>query len=523
MKKILNKLFSRLFLFGVIILLQFFWIVYTLFVTTETNSWLDVLLRVISVVIALYVVYKDMKPYNKISWVFLILFLPIIGCPCYFLFGRSDMTKRSRERMDEMQKMIAPLRIQKEEVRDELKRQSSIAYKQSNYILRMAEYPVYKEDTTRYYKVGQEMFADMLEDLKNAKEFIFLEFFIMQPGIMFDSIVEILEQKAKEGVQVRLIYDDLGCVNTLPTRYYKVLQAKGIHCACFNPFRPFMSIIMNNRDHRKILVIDGKIAYTGGVNLADEYINEIERFGYWKDAGVRITGEAVWSFTTMFLEMWNFITKSSEDYTKFSSPAERNVSDDASTLAMENAASREKGFVQPYADCPLDKKYVGESVYLNLINHAEKYVYIFTPYLIIGTELASALTTAAESGVDVRIVTPEIPDKKLVYLLTQANYEPLIRGGVKIYQYKPGFIHSKCFVVDDEYASVGTINMDFRSLYLHFECGTFMYKTECVSQVKADALATFEESRQILLEDCENKNFFMQMLLSILHLFAPLL
>lgn len=515
MKKILNKLSSRLFLFSVIILLQFSWIVYTLFVTTARNSGVDMFMRVISVVIALYVVYKDMKPYNKLSWVFLILFLPIIGCPCYFLFGRSDMTKRSRERMAEIQKMVSPLRIQQENVKEELRKQNSVAYKQSNYIFNTAEYPVYREDTTRYYKIGQEMFADMLADLKNAEEFIFLEFFIMQPGIMFDSIVDVLEQKAKEGVQVRLIYDDLGCVNTLPSKYYKVLQSKGIHCACFNPFRPFMSIIMNNRDHRKILVIDGKIAYTGGVNLADEYINEIKRFGYWKDAGVRITGDAVWSFTTMFLEMWNFITKSSEDYTRFNASV--------GVGEQEISPKDPKGFVQPYADCPLDKKYVGESVYLNLINHAEKYVYIFTPYLIIGTELATALINAAESGVDVRIVTPEIPDKKLVYLLTQANYEPLIRGGVKIYQYKPGFIHSKCFVVDDEYASVGTINMDFRSLYLHFECGTLMYKTACVRQVKEDALATFQESREILLEDCENKNFFMQMLLSILHLFAPLL
>ena len=424
------------------------------------------------------------------------------------------MTKRSRNRMAEVENMVAPLRIQSNEVKEQLKTCSSVAYKQSNYISNIASYPVYKEHTSKYYKVGQDMYADMLEDLKNAKEFIFLEFFIMQPGIMFDSIVDVLEQKAKEGVQIRLIYDDLGCIKNFPPKYYKVLQKKGIHCACFNPFRPFLSIIMNNRDHRKILVIDGKVAYTGGVNLADEYINEVQRFGYWKDAGVRLTGDCVWSFTTMFLEMWSFITKGKEDYTRFlvtGNPCDNNQTNTA------------EGFVQPYADCPLDKKYISEAVYLNLINHAEKYIYIFTPYLIIGTELATALINAASSGVDVRIVTPEIPDKKLVYLLTQANYEPLIRGGVKIYQYKPGFIHSKCFVVDDEYASVGSVNMDFRSLYLHFECGTFMYKTECVGKVKEDAMDTFTECREISLMDCENKNIVIQMLLSILHLFAPLL
>lgn len=513
MKKILNKLFSKLMLGAIIILMQMAWIVYTLFIATESNSIIDVLLRIISVVIALYVVYKDMKPYNKISWVFLILFLPILGIPCYFLFGRSEMTKAARERMADMDSMVSPLRIEQEDVKESLKSVDPIAYKQSNYISSIAKYPVYMEKESKYYKVGQDMYADMLEDLKNAKEFIFVEFFILKPGIMLDGIIDILEQKAKEGVQVRLIYDDLGCINDLPNKYYKILQSKGIHCACFNPFRPFLSIIMNNRDHRKILVIDGKVAYTGGVNLADEYINEIERFGYWKDAGVRLTGDCVWSFTTMFLQMWSFITKGSEDFSRF-----KLIDNDNAKLIQEG-----KGYVQPFADCPLDKKYVAESVYLNLINHAQKYVYIFTPYLIIGAELATALVTAAESGVDVRIVTPEIPDKKMVYLLTQANYEHLIRGGVKIYQYKPGFIHSKCFVVDDEYACVGTINMDFRSLYLHFECGALMYKTDAVMQVKEDALETFEESREILLEHCENKNFFMQMFLSILHLFAPLL
>ena len=226
------------------------------------------------------------------------------------------------KRMAEIEKMVSPLRVQQMEVKEALKKQSTIAYKQSNYISNMSTYPMYREASTKYYKSGQEMFADMLVDLKSAKEFIFLEFFIMQPGIMFDSIIDILEEKVKEGVQIRLIYDDFGCLKTLPTKYYKVLQAKGIHCACFNPFRPFLSIIMNNRDHRKILVIDGKIAYTGGVNLADEYINKVERFGYWKDAGVRITGKAVWSFTTMFLEMWNFITKSSEDFTRFMTSSE---------------------------------------------------------------------------------------------------------------------------------------------------------------------------------------------------------
>jgi cardiolipin synthase len=249
------------------------------------------------------------------------------------------------------------------------------------------------------------------------------------------------------------------------------------------------------------------------VNVADEYINAIERFGHWKDAGVRITGDAVWSFTTMFLEMWSYVTKGREDFSKF-----KVVENDNQALIRE-----QKGFVQPYGDCPLDKRYLIEGIYLNLINHACKNIYIFTPYLILGSEIATALINAARSGIDVRIVTPAIPDKKMVFLLTQSNYENLIRGGVKIYQYTPGFIHSKCMVVDDKYASVGTTNLDFRALYLHFECGTLLYNTESVHKVTEDALETFQKSREISLEECENKNFFYQLFLSVMRLFAPLL
>lgn len=513
MKKVLNKIFGRLVITAIIILLQFGWIVVTLYEAGDVNPWFSVILRVISVVTALYVVYKDMRPHNKLSWIFLILFMPIVGCPCYFLFGRSEMTKKSREEMSALQAFVEPLREKQTDVVDCLKDKNRIAHKQMSLPQNVGNYPVYMEKESKYYHVGDDMFVDMIEDIKNAKEFIFLEFFIMKQGVMFDTLIEALEERAKAGVHIRLIYDDMGCIDEFPRKFYKELQKKGIHVACFNPFRPFLSIIMNNRDHRKIIVIDGKIAYTGGLNIADEYINVIKRFGHWKDAGIRITGDAVWSFTTMFLEMWSFITKGTEEFTRF-----KVVENDNKALMEEK-----KGFVQPYGDCPLDKRYLIEGIYLNIINHARNYVYIFTPYLIISSELASALINAARSGVDVRIVTPGIPDKKMVFLLTQANYENLIRGGVKIYQYTPGFIHSKCLVVDDEFASVGTTNLDFRALYLHFECGTLMYRTDSVLKVKEDALNTFAVSRQISLEECENKNFFYQLFLSVMQLFSPLL
>ena len=513
MKKVLNKLFGRLVFTGIIILMQFGWIVVTLHEAEGVNPWFSVLLRMVSVVIALYVVYKDMRPHNKLSWIFLILFLPIVGCPCYFIFGRSEMTKKSRQQMATLQAFVEPLREKQEEVCVYAKEQDADAYKQMCLPQNVGCYPVYMEQESKYYSVGDDMFVDMLEDIQNAKSFIFLEYFIMKQGKMFDALVDALAERAKAGVHVRLIYDDMGCIDEFPRHFYKELQEKGIHVACFNPFRPFLSIIMNNRDHRKIMVVDGKVAYTGGVNIADEYINAIERFGHWKDAGVRITGDAVWSFTTMFLEMWSFITKGTEDFTRFK------------VIENDNAAlmKQQKGFVQPYGDCPLDKRYLIEGMYLNLINHAREYVYIFTPYLIIGSELATALINAVRSGVDVRIVTPAIPDKKMVFLLTQANYENLIHGGVKIYQYTPGFIHSKCMVVDDKYASIGTTNLDFRALYLHFECGTLLYNTDSVRKVKEDACKTFAVSRQISLEECENKNFFYQLFLSVMQLFSPLL
>ena len=513
MKKVLNKLFGRLVLTAIIILIQLGWIAVTLYEAGAISAWFSLGLRIVSLVCALYVVYKDMRPHNKLSWIFLILLLPFVGCPCYFLFGRSEMTKKNRAQIAQLQDFVEPMREVQPDVEEYLKQKDGIAYKQMMFPQNTGKYPIYMEKESKYYSVGDDMFVDMLEDIKNAKEYIFLEFFIMKQGYMFDTLVEALAEKAREGVHVRLIYDDMGCIDEFPRDFYKALQAKGIHVACFNPFRPFLSIIMNNRDHRKIVVIDGKVGYTGGLNIADEYINKIERFGHWKDAGVRITGDAVWSFTTMFLEMWSYVTKGTEDFSRF-----KFLENDNQKLIASN-----KGVIQPYGDCPLDKRFITEGVYLNLINNARNNVYIYTPYLIIGSEIATALINAARSGVDVRIVTPAIPDKKMVFLLTQSNYENLIRGGVKIYQYSPGFIHSKCFVVDDEFASVGTTNLDFRALYLHFECGLLMYKTESVHDVTEDMLETIRKSREILLEECENKNFFYQLFLSVMQLFSPLL
>ena len=359
--------------------------------------------------------------------------------------------------------------------------------------------------------MGEDWFAKYLEELKKAEHYIFMEYFIIAEGYMWDSILEVLKEKAAAGVEVRLIYDDLGCVNTLPAQYYRTLQACGIRCAAFNQFRPVLNVVMNNRDHRKITVIDGHTAFTGGINLADEYINRKRRFGHWKDSGIWLYGEAVWTFTVMFLQMWSVITGTACEFGRYR-PHIYHIGE-----------FEADGLVQPYGDSPMDSETVGESVYLNIINYAKRYLYIFTPYLIPDNETLTALCQAAKRGVDVRIVTPSIPDKKTVFLLTQSYYEPLMEAGVRIYEYLPGFIHSKSFVCDDEMATCGTFNVDYRSLYLHFECGVFLYKNSSVLQIRQDALNTFEVSEEMQLEKVRSRNLAVRMIQSVLRLFAPML
>lgn len=511
MKKIAHLLLGRVFVVGLSILLQVGWMFIVLWRFNYQFTYVNLAFRVIAVIVVLVIVNKWVNPANKLSWTFLILLSPVLGLLLYFLFGRSGLTKQTRRKMDAAGAAVSAHLKRDEEAEKALRAESIGAFRQSEYIREWGCFPLYRGTTTRYYKCGEEMFPDMLAALESAEHFIFLEYFIIEEGYMFNTVVDILERKVKEGVEVRLIYDDVGCVNTLPAGYYKKLQKKGIKCAAFNPFRPIISVVMNNRDHRKILVVDGALGFTGGINLADEYINKVERFGYWKDTGIRIEGEAVWSLTTMFLSMWNYIVGSDEDCCAYM------------PSVHQKAPFEDDGYVQPYGDSPLDHENVGEDIYLNIITRATKYVYIFTPYLIVDHEMLVALCNAAKSGIDVRIVTPGIPDKKTVYLLTQSYYEPLIRCGVKIYQYTPGFIHAKCFVCDDEIATVGTVNLDFRSLYLHFECGIWMYRSAAVMQVKEDCMETFSCSEEMTLEFCRNRALPVRILQSLLRLFAPLL
>ena len=511
MKKIIDLVSSRIFVFILAVLLQLIWLLLLAWGMTNLATPATWLVESLSLIFVLWIVNKKINPAYKLAWTILILAFPVFGVVVYVLFGQSRvagaMTKESSAVLHEIKNYFK----ESHTVRKELKEADPGVSNQSAYIRDYAGFPLQNHTSTKYYPVGEAMFADMLEDLKQARHFIFLEYFIIHEGKMWNQILEILEEKAKEGVDVRLIYDDMGCVTTLPYRYYKKLQAKGIKCAAFNPVRPILNIILNNRDHRKILVIDGHTGYTGGINLADEYINEDVRFGHWKDTGIRLHGEGVWNLTVMFLQMWCVITG-----TRTHIPA-------YSPYVYHMEEFENDGFVQPYGDTPLDNETVGEDVYLNIINQAKNYVYICTPYLIIDNEMMTALCLASKRGVDVRIMTPGIPDKKIIFLLTQSYYEQLIEAGVRIYEYTPGFLHSKTFVCDDTIATVGTINLDYRSLYLHFECAVWMYQSRAVMEVKADMEETLPKCREIKMDFCKNRNILIRTLQSILRLAAPLL
>lgn len=506
MKKTLRFLFSRLFFIIVFILVQVLWIFMILYQLTQYSVYITWAVHMISIVIVFRLINKKINPSYQLAWIILIMAVPIFGAAIYFIFGKSRFARKLHLEFENVSKRYENQVKVREQAADSLILISGSAENQSRYLTQAGGSPLYQNTSTKYLSTGEEYYLSLLEELKKAKEYIFLEFFIIAPGIMWNSILEILEQKVKDGVDVRLIYDDMGCVNTLPTKYYKTLQKKGIKCAAFNPVRPILSVVLNNRDHRKIVVIDGHTGYTGGINLADEYINAKMRFGHWKDTAIRIKGEAVWSFTMMFLQMWEVITKEKIAFQEYSP-----------------IPYRSDGLVQPYCDTPLDQETVGENVYLNMIYHAKKYIYIFTPYLILDNEMMNALCLAAKSGVDVKIVTPHIPDKKMVFLLSQSYYLELLEAGVKIYEYTPGFLHAKSFVCDDELAVVGTVNLDYRSLFLHFECGVWMYKSRAVWQVKEDVMRVLDEATIITEEFCKNRSLFVRFIQNILRLFAPLL
>lgn len=512
LNKILKKIFNRavVCIIGILLQVAYLVMVFLTFGTLYTYSYFIFL--GLGIALSLYIYNRDINPSYKMAWIFVILSFPLFGVMFYIFFGNSHSGDRLRRRMAQYSDEARVLLPQNDELMAKLHRDNSAAEKQAKYLYDYSGYPVYSDTSTTYFPSGEDKFAAMLEELEKAERFIFLEYFIIAEGKMWGMVLDILERKAKEGVDVRLIYDDVGCLLTLPYKYSEEMERRGIKCRVFNPFRPIWSAKMNNRDHRKILVIDGHTAFTGGINLADEYINAYEKYGHWKDSAVMLRGAGVWSFTVMFLTMWSFLEKDDrEDHRKFM-PRPEDIS-----------GIRSAGVVVPYTDSPLDDEPVGENVYLNIINSAENYVYITTPYLVIDNEMQTALVLAAKSGVDIRIITPHIPDKWFVFAVTRAHYRKLLKYGIKIYEYTPGFIHAKNFISDDRAAVVGTINLDFRSLYLHFECAAFMYRCECIPDIKRDYLETLKECQEITYSDCIHISIFRRIARAILRLFAPMM
>lgn len=467
----------------------------------------------LSAFVILYVVNKDENPSFKLAWIIPITVIPVFGTLLYLFLELQWEGKIINRKLRENISDTQPYLKQNPRYMEQLARTSRSNANLAAYIENSGSYPVYGNTNVKYYPVGEEMFEDMKKELEKAKRFIFMEYFIVERGEMWDSLLEILERKVQEGVEVRFMYDGMCCLVLLPYSYPRELRAKGLKAKMFAPIRPVLSTYQNNRDHRKILVIDGHTAFTGGINLADEYINRKVRFGHWKDTGIMVKGDAVTSFTMMFLQMWNITEKEPEDYGRYLRDPEFFYPPE---LSME-------GFVIPYGDSPLDQETVGELVYLDIINTARNYVHIMTPYLILNYELVQALQFAAKRGVETIIIMPHIPDKEYAFLLAKAHYEELIRAGVQIYEYTPGFVHAKVFTSDDEKAVVGTINMDYRSLYLHFECAAYIYRNEVIKDVERDFKETLAKSQVITLEECRHYPWYKKFAGRVLRLFAPLM
>ncbi len=508
-KGISHMLFSRLGLFLLLMVLQagfligiFYW-----FESLGPHIYAGVIF--FTIVMVLYLINSRINPTAKITWLVFMMLMPVFGALLYW-YTQKDIGHRAlKARFNQLIGMSKEDIPQSEAVFKALSEENPGAASLARYIQRSSCHPVYDRTEVVYFPLGEDKFKEMLRQLEKAEHFIFLEYFIINEGLMWGEVLEILSRKAKQGVDVRLLYDGTCELALLPHNYPKMLQELGIKCKVFAPVSPFISTHYNYRDHRKILVIDGHTAFNGGVNLADEYINRVERFGHWKDTAVMVKGEAVKSFTLMFLQMWSIDVKIPEFGKYLAYPAQ----------PVEGA----KGFVIPYGDCPLDDDKLGERVYMDILYRARRYVHIMTPYLILDGETETALKYAAERGVEVELILPGIPDKRIPYTLAKTHYASLLESGIKIYEYTPGFVHAKVFVSDDAEAVVGTINLDYRSLYHHFECATYMYGTSCIPDIEADFQSTRAKCRQVTEETVRKEKWTVKLVGILMKVAAPLL
>lgn len=501
-------LFGRTMITVLLILLQIYFI-YEVVARVQYSQVLKGVFDVLGAVAIIYIINSEENPAFKLTWILPICLFPVFGIAFYLFImlnpGNRTLQKYLGIRIDETKKYLQT----EYRVIEKLKKEDSGIRNLGRYIQKYNYFPTYDHTKVSFFASGEEKYADLIAELQKAEKFIFIEYFIINRGLVWDSILKILEEKVKQGVEVRVMYDGMCSLVALPHNYPKELAKMGIRAKTFSPIKPLLSTHQNNRDHRKILVIDGKVAYNGGVNLADEYMNKKKRYGqHWKDTAVKLEGDAVKSFTLMFLQMWNLSERGTEDYEKYIlPPTGMNFGD---------------GFVIPYNDDPTNRLDIAECVYLDIINQATDYVHIMSPYLIIDNEMVTALNFAARRGVDVKIILPGVPDKKSVYAIARTYYPQLLAAGVKIYEYIPGFLHAKEFISDDCKATVGTVNLDFRSLYEHFECGTYIYKNPVVQDIEKDFQVTLKKCRKVDYQYYVDLPWWYRIAGHVLRLFGPL-
>ena len=502
---------GRLVIALIAIILEFI-VIFNIVISMNVKlEWFSLATRVAAAVLVLFIYNQNKTPSIKLPWIILIMILPVVGVTFYLIVGLNGSTKQMRRRYEEVDTQLFPLLPENREVFEKLSAKDGRAGNIAHYIRKKAFYPAYENTDVVYYDDAAKGLEAQKEELRKAEKFIFMEYYAIEDAESWQGVQEILEERVHAGVEVRVFYDDMGSIGFINKDFVKRMEAKGIRCRVFNPFAPGLNLFLNNRDHRKLTVIDGRVGFTGGYNLANEYFNLTHPYGHWKDTGIKITGDAVRSLTVTFLEMWNAVRgddHNDRDYDRY--------------LPRYDYHAEEDGFVIPYADSPMDREQVGENVYISVAGYAKDYAWFATPYLILTDEMSHALSLAAKRGVDVRIITPGIPDKKLVYSITRSYYQPLVAGGVRIFEYTPGFSHCKMSIADDRIVTCGTINLDYRSLYHHFENGCLFAYCSAVAEVKKDFEKTMAECREVTAEYMA-PGAGRQLKQLILRLFAPLM
>ena len=506
-RKVLRVIFGRTVLLFTALFLQAGILLFFMFKLAGYLTYYYWVSIIVSVAMLIYILNADINPSYKLAWGIPVAMFPMFGALFYLFVHIQPGRKVIDDRLKVINYDTAGYMKQDPIVMLELEKTNIGLKKFTEYMNNIGPFPMCKNSDAKFYSLGDDWYIDMLEKLKQAREFIFMEFFIVNHGVLWDSVLEILKEKAAQGVEVRFMYDGTCTFFRLPHNYPEYLEKMGIQCRIFSPIRPALSTYQNNRDHRKIVVIDGKYAYTGGVNLADEYINKMSRFGHWKDTAVELTGEVVNTFTILFLQNWNIQNRKTEDVSVY----------------MRDYKVESKGYVMGYTDSPFDDIEVGESVYMDILYTAAKYVHIMTPYLILDNEMITALSYAVKRGVDVKIIMPHITDKPYAYMVARNYYEILLKKGVKIYEYIPGFIHAKEFISDDKKAVVGSVNLDYRSLYLNFECAAYLYDVEAVKDAETDFLKTLEQCEEITFSDCRKYSKIKKTIGKFMWLFSPLM